>query len=78
MEEKLGRPLQKGEVVHHIDEDKTNDSPENLQLFPTKGAHTRYHVKYLDLRWGLNPGQRWIRVYKAQSYAPGPFPLGNK
>lgn len=32
MTEHLGRPLEKGEVVHHIDGDKTNNSIDNLQL----------------------------------------------
>ena len=29
-EQNLGRSLRPGEVVHHLDEDKTNNSPENL------------------------------------------------
>jgi hypothetical protein len=32
MAEKLGRPLKKSETVHHIDGDRGNNSPENLQL----------------------------------------------
>lgn len=43
MEEMIGRYLKPEEVVHHIDEDKQNNSPENLMLFPTDTDHARYH-----------------------------------
>ena len=37
LEEKLGRPLRKGEFVHHIDEDRINDSRSNPE--PSTRAH---------------------------------------
>ena len=40
---KLGRPLVKGEVVHHEDEDYTNDHPDNLRVFASQAEHARYH-----------------------------------
>jgi transposase len=43
MERKLGRLLSEEEVVHHEDEDKTNNDPENLVLFPNQKAHAHYH-----------------------------------
>jgi transposase len=43
MEEKLGRPLKKGEVVHHVNEDKQDNRPENLVLFSSKSEHVRHH-----------------------------------
>lgn len=43
MEQKLGRPLLPGEVVHHKDKDRANDSPENLELM-TRSEHQRMHV----------------------------------
>jgi hypothetical protein len=32
MARRLGRPLSRGETVHHIDGDHKNNSPGNLQL----------------------------------------------
>jgi hypothetical protein len=34
-----------GEVVHHIDEDKTNCDPSNLMVFPSQAAHAAHHAK---------------------------------
>lgn len=42
MEHFLGRPLQKNEVVHHIDGDKTNNRINNLALMDVS-AHARLH-----------------------------------
>lgn len=44
MEEKIGRFLKPEEVVHHINEIKDDDSPDNLQLFPNTGRHTFHHL----------------------------------
>jgi hypothetical protein len=43
MESKLGRPLVDGEVVHHIDEIKSNNDPMNLQL-TSQAEHIRKHL----------------------------------
>lgn len=45
MERKLGRQLKPGEVVHHIDGDRTNNSPDNLEVFASNGEHLRHHAK---------------------------------
>ena len=42
MEEHLGRKLKPNEVVHHINEDRTDNRLENLQLM-TRGEHSRLH-----------------------------------
>lgn len=39
MEKKLGRRLEKHEVVHHIDENTSNNDPDNLELFASNGDH---------------------------------------
>ncbi len=41
-EQMLGRPLQKGEIVHHIDGNKRNNDPSNLMVM-TQSEHCRLH-----------------------------------
>lgn len=42
MEDYLGRRLNKNEVVHHIDGNKTNNDINNLQVM-TRAEHSKYH-----------------------------------
>ena len=42
-EQILGRPLKRNEVVHHIDGNKRNNTPENL-LVMTHSEHSRLHM----------------------------------
>lgn len=42
-EEKLGRPLAPGEVVHHRDETILNNAPSNLDVLPEQADHARLH-----------------------------------
>jgi hypothetical protein len=42
-EKKLGRRLWEGEVVHHKNRDKLDNSPENLHVFQNQEAHDRVH-----------------------------------
>ena len=42
-EQMLGRPLRRGEVVHHINGDKHDNRPENLMVFKSQSEHMAYH-----------------------------------
>lgn len=42
MAEKLGRPLERNEFVHHIDGDRANNDPENLSL-ESPSSHAQGH-----------------------------------
>jgi len=48
-EKYLKRHLTRGEVMHHIDENKSNDKPKNLYLFHSQGKHLQFH------RWKNKP-----------------------
>lgn len=60
-EKKLGRYLLPGEVVHHIDENKTNNDPANLMVFHTKADHTSFHKHGCNMETAsLLPCGSWI------------------
>lgn len=47
-ERKAGRKLTKDEIVHHQDEDKSNNANTNLEIVP-RGKHTAEHNKHRGL-----------------------------
>lgn len=44
MESHLGRHLEPGEVVHHIDRDRLNNDISNLKLYTSQSEHMRGHA----------------------------------
>jgi hypothetical protein len=50
MEQALGRPLEDGEVVHHIDHDSLNNQRWNLQLM-RRSDHARLHFTGRKVRY---------------------------
>lgn len=58
-EAKLGRKLKPGEVVDHVNETKTDNSPANLAV-KTRGAHTAQHNKAR----GLSKLRAALRAYR--------------
>ena len=51
-EEKMGRPLEPGEVVHHKDGKHSNNSPENIEVFENNGQHLSFHAQEAGPSWG--------------------------
>lgn len=51
-ERKLGRHLKQDECVHHIDEDKYNNDPDNLMVFKTMADHSAFHKGVKAVRDG--------------------------
>lgn len=45
-EQILGRPLRKGEVVHHINRNKRDNRPENLMVFSSQKEHAKWHKEH--------------------------------
>lgn len=45
-ERKLGRLLHASEVVHHIDGNRCNNDPANLEVFRSKADHSRFHKQH--------------------------------
>ncbi len=42
-EQKLGRFLEEGETVHHINGKKWDNRPSNIEVFESPGAHSKHH-----------------------------------
>lgn len=43
-EQYLNRKLNNVEIVHHINEDPSDDRPENLYVFPNQSSHAKHHA----------------------------------
>jgi hypothetical protein len=48
MEQKIGRLLKAGEIVDHIDRDRTNNHPDNLRLHENRSQHVKDHFSARD------------------------------
>jgi hypothetical protein len=53
MQKHLGRQMQKGETIHHIDMEKTNNELSNLYLFDSQSEHQSCHISMERCGFGL-------------------------
>ena len=53
MERVIGRSIIRGEVTHHINGDKSDDSPENLLLCKNSSEHIKIHAQFFQLAKSL-------------------------
>ena len=62
MEQKIGRVIEKHEVVHHIDNQRSNNHPDNLELFSSNAEHLAETLKGKCPNWTPEGRERILSV----------------
>lgn len=67
-ERALGKRLPLGALVHHVDEDKSNNAPSNLVICPDDAYHLLLHrrMRALDACGHAD----WIKCWVCKRYSP--------
>lgn len=65
---RLGRPLQFGEIVHHRDENRRDDHPDNLLVLPSQRTHMLLHWYIRREARGVQhlwPLDEWLELHRS-------------
>lgn len=67
-ERAIGHPLPAGALVHHVDEDRSNNSTSNLVVCPDDAYHFLLHrrMRARDACGNAN----WIKCWVCKTYSP--------
>jgi hypothetical protein len=68
-EEKIGRSLRPGEIVHHIDGDKQNNGSENLEVLASHREHMERHARAPYVRTAEHRALMSARIKGVKSHA---------
>lgn len=60
MEQKLGRLLRRGEVVHHLDGNRANNHPDNLEVYENNALHLAETLAGQRPNWSQ---EGWARLH---------------
>lgn len=73
MEKKLGGPIRRGLVVHHMNGDKDDNRPGNLVAI-RPGVHGRLHGNYPDACLRCGRSGHWVQdCYARTDYSGAPL-----
>ena len=61
VEKMIGRKLRRGEIVHHINRNKLDNSPENLEVFANQEEHEKHHR---ETDWLFKLNRRFFRKFR--------------
>ena len=64
-EQMIGRKLNKGECVHHLNSIRTDNRISNLVIFPSQKEHVKFENKIRQFGWTNNRlreiANRWVK-----------------